>query len=344
VVDKIHAEHARLGLAEINVFVDPEGGADRARAVADAAMSVFEESGDEAGLAKAWRVRSHKDRALERFEPHQQALEQALIHLHKADDRRGVLQLLGEIAHAVAFGPTPIPDAIQRLEAILSEVGEDRELTANVRIRIGFLLAQAGRGNEALAAESEARAIFEDLGVDFYLGRFGLLAADLMLFLGRPDEAEKMLRRSDEIFERVGERGVRPTVLVRLASALFEQGRDTEAEQSARLALRLGATDDLGTVVGALVVLARIGAARGSSGAEATARRAVALAEKTDMLWNQGEAWEALASVLLGLGRDDEAREALREAVTRFERKGATLLSYRARTRFGGRVRRKPTE
>jgi hypothetical protein len=45
--------------------------------------------------------------------------------------------------------------------------------------------------------------------------------------------------------------------------------------------------------------------------------------EATDMLAYQGNCWQAHAEVLSRLGNIEQARDASREAVTRFERKGA---------------------
>jgi hypothetical protein len=68
-------------------------------------------------------------------------------------------------------------------------------------------------------------------------------------------------------------------------------------------------------------------ASRGDPGAEHAARRAVAVAEQTDVRWLQGLVWDDLAIVLLAEGRREEARAALLNAVDRFERKGATVLA-----------------
>jgi predicted RNA polymerase sigma factor len=70
-------------------------------------------------------------------------------------------------------------------------------------------------------------------------------------------------------------------------------------------------------------VLARIEAGRGEKDAAERSAAAVALIEATDMLAFQGNCWQAHAEVLSELGRVEEARDAMNEAVARFERKGA---------------------
>jgi tetratricopeptide (TPR) repeat protein len=271
---------------------------------------------------------------LARMEPYRQVVERALEHLRRAGDRSGTLDVLATIAHSVTVGPMPIPEAIARMEAILDEASESRELRARVRVRMGFVLAQQGAEREALEAEAEADAILEDLGVEFFFGSYGLMAGELEGFLGRFGRAEQLLRRSDAIFERAGEQSVRSTVLAVLAGVLVDDGRMAEAEEAARLGLELGSSDDLATLVHAHRALGRVLGSRGDPRAEETARRAVTIAEETDLLCQQGETWNDLGLILLSQGRDEEAEEALRNSVDRFERKGATALANRVRARI----------
>ena len=65
--------------------------------------------------------------------------------------------------------------------------------------------------------------------------------------------------------------------------------------------------------------------------AEAAARQAVAIAEPTDLLNTQADAWLDLAEVLALAGRADEARAAAGEAAERYERKGNLPSLERAR-------------
>jgi class 3 adenylate cyclase/tetratricopeptide (TPR) repeat protein len=331
--EDLQRAHARVQLAAIAIQTDPEGAAVRARVEADAVMPIFEAANDDLGIAQAWRLRGEPDHTLARFDPFRAALEQALVHLRKASDRVTISEVLALIARSVTLGPTPIPEALARMRSIIHEAGDDHRLRARVRLGMAVLLALQGRNQEALDGEAEAEAILRDLGVEFDFGWFGLTAADLELALGRLDRAEQFLRRSDEIFERAGERSWRSTVLAVLAWTLIEQGRVDEAGRTAQLALELGASDDFATIASAQAVLGRVLASRNDPGAETAARQAVAVAEQTDVPWVQGLCWDDLAIVLLAGGRVSEAREALRHALDRFERKGATALAERVRSR-----------
>jgi hypothetical protein len=75
-------------------------------------------------------------------------------------------------------------------------------------------------------------------------------------------------------------------------------------------------------------VLARRGDA---NAAEAAAREAVEIAERTDLLNTQADALLDLAEVLERSGRKDEATAAAKVAAERFERKGNLVSLARAR-------------
>jgi len=77
-------------------------------------------------------------------------------------------------------------------------------------------------------------------------------------------------------------------------------------------------------------------AARGElEEAEASAREAVAVAERTDYFELRGDALFDLAEVLISGGRTREATDALKRAVENFDDKGATFKASRVRRRLG---------
>jgi hypothetical protein len=59
--------------------------------------------------------------------------------------------------------------------------------------------------------------------------------------------------------------------------------------------------------------------------AEALAREAVAIAERTDLLWQHGDAMLDLAEVLRRSGRADEADRAERSGLALHDRKGIAV-------------------
>jgi tetratricopeptide (TPR) repeat protein len=294
-------------------------------------MSVFERAGDHVGVAKAVLLGSEPDRLQNHYTPFRQAYERALKHVRTAHDRHWELWVLDYIADAVTLGPDPIPDAITRMERILQDGGGNPTIRVHIYTRTGYLLALQGREAEALNAQAQAEAIFRELGGASYLapGWFAHYSGDLLRRLGRLEHAERLLREAEEAYAQSGESDIRSTILALLAEVLLDQGRADDARQTALDAIKAGATDDYLTLIHAHGVLATILSADDAAAGETAARRAVELAEDSDMLLAQGEQWKNLGYVLLGQGRREEANEAFTTALDRFERKGATALAHR---------------
>ena len=113
--------YAIIERARVRVQTDPEGAAQEARDQAEAAVKVFEEVGDERGLARAWRLWSELDNMRCRWDPVREANERALVHARRGRDESEEAAALGLIAHALVHDPTPVPEAITRCEEILRE-------------------------------------------------------------------------------------------------------------------------------------------------------------------------------------------------------------------------------
>ena len=115
-----------------------------------------------------------------------------------------------------------------------------------------------------------------------------------------------------------------------LAYALAVQGRHDEALRYADLAAAWAAPDDTASQVGQLAARAHVLAARGElDRAEAAAREAVRLSERSDVLSQRGDALTDLAAVLARAGRRNEAATALRDAIVLYKRKGNLVSAAR---------------
>src|SRR5439155_2046671 len=129
----------------------------------------------------------------------------------------------------------------------------------------------------------------------------------------------------------MGERSYLATLTGYLARAVFEQSRLAEAERLTKV-VEAGATrDDALSQVLWRGVRAKI-LAREDSVAEALtlAREGVRIAERTDFLHIQGDAWLDAADVLTLAGRPDEAARARETAVERYVRKGSSVAAVHA--------------
>jgi tetratricopeptide (TPR) repeat protein len=230
------------------------------------------------------------------------------------------------------FGSTPLADFLAWLDEREVQFGPDWQ-AAHWR---SAAFAMLGRFDEARRLQSEYQDGLEERGDLLNLGsHLSMDAANIELLAGDPAAAAALAERGCRILEDAGERSWLSTGACRYASALYELGRLDEAEEWARKGSDMGGSDDMATQVLAGQVLAKVLARRGQHAeAERLAREAVAGADGTDSLVSQGDVRLDLAEVLELAGRRDDATAALREALERYERKGALVPAQRARERL----------
>jgi tetratricopeptide (TPR) repeat protein len=196
--------------------------------------------------------------------------------------------------------------------------------------------AMQGRFDEARALRDRAKALFDELGLlleqtwaAHFFGWLEMLAGDLAA-------AEVELRHGCEISRRVGDSGYLSTTLAILADVVCEQGRYEEALQLSEEAEKAGASDDVMTQVLWRVARAKALARLGQlEEGEPLAREAVSRARATDRIDELAQTLGALAETLRLGGCEDEAREALAEALELYERKGNVVMARRTREALG---------
>jgi tetratricopeptide (TPR) repeat protein len=149
---------------------------------------------------------------------------------------------------------------------------------------------------------------------------------------GDPDAAERELRVAYEALEQMGEKGLLSTQAARLAQSLYAQQRYVEAEDYTKISEQAGASDDIATQMLWRQVRAKTLARRGEDGsAQELAREAVALGEPTDALDMRADALVDLAEVLRLVGRNDEPKGVLEDALRLYEQRGNVVSAARAR-------------
>jgi tetratricopeptide (TPR) repeat protein len=231
-------------------------------------------------------------------------------------------EALGGTLGSLVYGPEPAQDVARRCEEILAGVGvgsiEARALRALASVR-----AMEGRFDVARELAERARSILEELGmrmraafVSQTLGSIETLARDHIA-------AEREYRVGYEAAVELKEQGFLSTIAAELAHALIELGKLDDAETLTKVSEEIGAQDDAATQVTWRSARARIVSMRGdSSTATALARRAVAIAEKTDDLNMQADTLVSLGEVLRAAGRFEEATVAFTRAFKRYRAKG----------------------
>ncbi len=130
----------------------------------------------------------------------------------------------------------------------------------------------------------------------------------------------------------MGEKGFLSTIAGLLARALYAQGELGESARFSRICEESAAPDDVSSQMlwrrSRALLLANDG---DLDRAEALAREAVELGEKTDFENDHADALVDLAGILAQRGRRDDALAELEEAAGRYERKGNLPSLERAR-------------
>jgi class 3 adenylate cyclase/predicted ATPase len=282
-------------------FTSSEESVDEIIAVADEAIPLLEELGDDLGLAKAWWLKSEVHVHACRWAARAENLEQAIQYARAAGDRSEQSTLASQLAVAVYCGPTEVGEAMERCNRLLAELPDDRSLRASVTGAIAGLTAMQGEFDEARRLQHAARALYEELGQRFRIAARSLIAAEIELLAGRPNEGTAILRWAFGELQEMGASSVMSTVAAFLADALAVEGARDEAIQYSEVSERHAADLDVLTQV-----MWRVARANATSDL-ALAREAVALSEPTDYI-------DIRARALLAIGdREAAAREYARK-------------------------------
>jgi tetratricopeptide (TPR) repeat protein len=316
---------ARLELRLLGVQFDPSSNADKdlLREARDAAEA-FVELGDVQGQAKALRLQGQALYWMGQRGAAVEAGERAAALAQQADDWHERVWALSLLAAALHDGPTPVKEAIPRLEQLLVLAGDDRQLRATILRKLASMHSAQDDHVTARRLVDEALAICEDLGLQIWLATtLGFESASLHLAENDSAAAEADLRRGVEILAEMNEKSRLSTLAAGLARLLAEKGQDEEAERFLAIAEETGGADDWVTqawVRGARAVL--LARRQELEAAIRESRDALALVDATDDI--EGHGWHRfdLANILVEANRPEEAIPLLYDAVRLFEEKG----------------------
>jgi class 3 adenylate cyclase/tetratricopeptide (TPR) repeat protein len=330
--------HALLERGFLRALTAPEGGVEELGQVTARALRELEELGDDLGLAKAWRRIGDTHWMRNQWNELERALERARAHAERAGDRREAAGAVMRVPMAIYYGPTPVPEAIERAEGILARAKQAPGVQATCLVCLAGLQAMAGGFEHARMLLGRGRAITEELGFRVWQAGFSLLSSDIAMLRDDPATAESDLRRGYQALHGMGERGLLSMVVAELARAVYAQERYEEAEQLTQESERLAGAADVRSQITWRAIRGKILARRNEfPRAEALAREAVRIVEQTDDLNSQGRALMDLAETLELSNRQDDAVAALEQALELFERKGNVVSAEKARALLGGR-------
>jgi class 3 adenylate cyclase/tetratricopeptide (TPR) repeat protein len=315
-----------------------EGADEELEALLAEAIPLFEAADDDLGLSAAWFASQLVATGRALMDDAGEAGERSIEHARRAGLPHRVANVLQFVGLARVLGSTRASELL----AWADEQEQRRDCTPMFASVRAWPLAWLGRGDEAReVVDRVLAALPEGAGELSVMATW--VAGEIELPLGNPAAAAELLERACAEWERMGERGIRSTAHAQLAEAQYELGRLDDAERNVRLAVELGASDDAVTQMAWRLVEAKIQARHGEHvEAERLAHEAVAIVDPTQLLNSQADAYADLAEVLALAGKTDAAREALDQALERYERKENLVSAERVRARLaelrGGRV------
>jgi hypothetical protein len=285
------------------------------RPIAEEALAVFTELGDDAGLAAVWDAIARAEHNACRWRPRLEALQRAELHAERA----GLVWLARHVhamqAASYMLGPYTVDEAVAWLDA------NDLE-----SFGIGFrAVLEAYRGDfaEARALSAASAQYARERGQRLLLAAGALHGAEIELLADNPAGAADIALTGVAELEALGEHGWMSTVAGWAAEALYQLGRDDEAWALTEKADAAGAPDDVATQFFVKSARAKVLARRGEHVEAARyARELLALVEPTDMLDAQGSAHFDAAIVLRAAGRAEEAAAELAAAREAWAAKG----------------------
>ena len=329
-------ERVRVLLSYLAVFADGVGLVEHL-AVAERAARVFEDLGDDAGLAFALSHQAHMLRETGRCELALEVAQRGAELASRSRDRVSETRCRRMAALCAAFGATLVDDALALCREIEEEETVDELVPPSVWDVRAMLLAQAGRADESRALYERELAVLRDRGAALNLTvglEFAALGERAAGDLGRAAELLKTAYTLVRAEEMLGEL---PAVAGELASVLARTGDLDDARSLANESRMVQSAGELVSEVLWRRALALVSAQEGRhEQALSLSDEARSYAEGTDWLTFRGETLEDAAFVRRLAQDVAGASEALRAALAVYERKGNRAGAQRVRATLTG--------
>ena len=171
--------------------------------VSDRAIEVFEEFGDDLGLARAWRLVAQAHYLDRRAGACADASEKALDFARRARDRFEEREIVEWLVIALLLGPERADDAYRRCTLLLDQEWTDVWLPAEIWSAAAALAAMQGHTSEAEGLVDQARRAMDDAQEYIWLTMFW--HSFVCVLHGDPAAAEAGLRPAYDALKRIGE-------------------------------------------------------------------------------------------------------------------------------------------
>ena len=324
---------ARAGLARLGIamYAEETDGADGSPlGQATDALKVFETAGDQAGMARAYRVIGSIHATAGQYEAAAEAAKAMVSHAVRAGDTRLASRAAGGYATIARAGSMPAAEVSEQCRLLLEQVQGDRKAEAVILGVIAVAEAMVGNFEHARALHGRAKVILGELGRSIVLASTSIEGARIETLAGDYEAAEALLRADDRDLETMGERYFRSTIVGLLAHAIEAQARLDEADTTVDLAIELADEDDIESQIQWRSARAKIRASQGrGEEALALADEALAMAAETDDIDAKGDVHADYGTVLARLDRGADSLEHFRQARDLYETKGNLALAAR---------------
>ena len=181
-------------------------GADEASVLAelDRSLAVVEAAGDDAGLARAYRLLTLVHWTALRNGLAERAARRSIEHARRAGDTIMEVRFLPSLVMSARSGPTPASQGIDLAESLLPRVGDDSKGLALILSVLANLKAMRGEVDVARDLYQRSRALLIEHGWKLYAALTSLDLGPVEFLAGDPLRAEAELRADFETLEPDG--------------------------------------------------------------------------------------------------------------------------------------------
>ena len=192
--DRLRAR-ARLGRLGISLYAEEleSGAIGRALEEATQAAELFEAAGDEAGLARAWRLAGSLHATAGQYEAAAEAAERVVAHATRAGDKRLASRAAAGYATIARAGSMTAAEVARRCGPLLDQVSGDRKAEAVILGVIAVAEAMQGRFDRARDLHTRAKMILGELGRSVVAASTSIEGSRIEMLAGDAVQAEALL-------------------------------------------------------------------------------------------------------------------------------------------------------